>query len=57
MEEYKPHGYQRYVTDKMIELPYMGAWLDMGLGKTVCTTCRIFGCPSCWGLQSRGSPR
>ena len=37
MEEYKPHGYQRYVTDKMIELPYMGAWLDMGLGKTVCT--------------------
>ncbi|MBO5639137.1 MAG: DEAD/DEAH box helicase [Oscillospiraceae bacterium] len=37
MREYRPHGYQRYVTDKMIELPYMGAWLDMGLGKTVCT--------------------
>lgn len=37
MQKYKPHGYQRYVTDKMIELPYMGAWLDMGLGKTVCT--------------------
>lgn len=37
MREYKPHGYQRYVTEKMIELPYMGAWLDMGLGKTVCT--------------------
>lgn len=35
--EYKPHGYQQYVTDKMIELPFMGAWLDMGLGKTVCT--------------------
>ncbi len=37
MKEYKPHGYQQYVTDKMIELPFMGAWLDMGLGKTVCT--------------------
>lgn len=35
--EYKPHNYQQYVTEKMIELPYMGAWLDMGLGKTVCT--------------------
>lgn len=37
MSEYRPHGYQQYVTDKMIELPFMGAWLDMGLGKTVCT--------------------
>ena len=37
MKEYKPHGYQQYVTEKMIELPFMGAWLDMGLGKTVCT--------------------
>ena len=37
MREYKPHGYQKYVTEKMIELLYMGAWLDMGLGKTVCT--------------------
>ena len=35
--EYKPHNYQRYITDKMVELPCMGAWLDMGLGKTVCT--------------------
>lgn len=35
--EYKPHGYQQYVTQKMIELPFMGAWLDMGLGKTVIT--------------------
>ena len=25
------------MTEKMIELPFMGAWLDMGLGKTVCT--------------------
>ena len=35
--EYRPHRYQRYVTDKMIELPFMGAFLDMGLGKTVIT--------------------
>ena len=35
--EYKPHRYQRYVTDKMVEIPYMGAFLDMGLGKTVIT--------------------
>ena len=32
---YQPHGYQQYVKDKMIEIPYMGAFLDMGLGKTV----------------------
>ena len=37
MKDYIPHNYQRYVKDKMIELPYMGAWLDMGLGKTVIT--------------------
>lgn len=37
MKDYVPHGYQQYVKDKMIELPFMGAWLDMGLGKTVIT--------------------
>lgn len=37
MKDYVPHNYQQYVKDKMIELPYMGAWLDMGLGKTVIT--------------------
>ena len=40
--EFKPHNYQRYVTDKMIELPFMGAWLDMGLGKTVCTLTALY---------------
>ena len=35
--EYKPHRYQQYVMQKMIEIPFMGAWLDMGLGKTVIT--------------------
>ena len=42
MVEYRPHDYQRYVTDKMIELPFMGAWLDMGLGKTVCTLTALY---------------
>ena len=37
MRTYVPHGYQTYVADKMVELPFMGAWLDMGLGKTVIT--------------------
>ena len=37
MKDYVPHNYQQYVKDKMIELSYMGAWLDMGLGKTVIT--------------------
>lgn len=37
MKDYRPHGYQEYVTGKMIELPFMGAFLDMGLGKTVIT--------------------
>jgi SNF2 family DNA or RNA helicase len=37
MKDYIPHGYQQYVKEKMVELPFMGAWLDMGLGKTVIT--------------------
>lgn len=28
MKNYVPHGYQQYVKEKMIELPFMGAWLD-----------------------------
>ena len=37
VREYRPHGYQQYVTEKMIDIPFMGAFLDMGLGKTVIT--------------------
>ena len=37
MQRYEPHGYQQYVKNKMIEIPFMGAFLDMGLGKTVIT--------------------
>ena len=33
--EFLPHEYQRYCIDKIIELPRVGLFLDMGLGKTV----------------------
>lgn len=29
---FEPHGYQEYMIEKMIELPAVGAFLDMGLG-------------------------
>lgn len=32
---YFPHDYQKYCQDKIIEIPYIGLFLDMGLGKTV----------------------
>lgn len=36
-KEFKPHGYQAYGIQQMIDTPYIGAFLDMGLGKTVIT--------------------
>lgn len=35
--EFKPHDYQRHCIDKIIEIPKLGLFLDMGLGKTVTT--------------------
>lgn len=35
--KYSPHDYQRYATEKIIELPACGLFLAMGLGKTVST--------------------
>lgn len=35
--QYRPHGYQEYTTGKIIELSAVGAFLEMGLGKTVST--------------------
>ena len=35
--KYNPHDYQRYATEKIIELPACGLFLAMGLGKTVST--------------------
>ncbi len=36
-KDYIPYPYQQYTTQRMIDTPYLGAFLDMGLGKTVCT--------------------
>ena len=32
---FKPHDYQRYAIEKIIATPYVGLFLEMGLGKTV----------------------
>ena len=34
---YKPYPYQQYCYDAILRLPYIGLFLDMGLGKTVIT--------------------
>lgn len=31
---FKPHAYQRYCIDKILEIEKLGLFLDMGLGKT-----------------------
>ena len=36
-----PHSYQEHATSKILELPKVGLFLDMGLGKTVCTLTAI----------------
>lgn len=35
--EFRPHAYQQYCIDKILEIPKLGLFLDMGLGKTVTT--------------------
>lgn len=32
-----PHSYQKYAADRIVSDPYLGLFLDMGLGKTVIT--------------------
>lgn len=39
--DYKPHNYQLTATNKIIDEPYCGLFLDMGLGKTVSTLTAI----------------
>jgi len=38
---YNPHVYQTYTTNRILELPATGLFLDMGMGKTVCTLTAI----------------
>lgn len=35
--QYRPHQYQAYATERIIESKFIGLWLEMGLGKTVST--------------------
>lgn len=39
--KYIPHAYQQYAKDKLIELPEVALFLDLGLGKTVTTLTAI----------------
>lgn len=39
--QFNPHAYQQHCTDKIIELPELALWLDMGLGKSVITLTAI----------------
>lgn len=39
--KYIPHNYQEYAVNKILELPKVGLFLDMGLGKTVITLTAI----------------
>jgi SNF2 family DNA or RNA helicase len=36
-KQFKPYPYQQYCIDRIISDPYLGLFLDMGLGKTVIT--------------------
>lgn len=39
--EFQPHAYQQHCIDKILEIPKLGLFLDMGLGKTVTTLTAI----------------
>ena len=38
---FRPHGYQQYCINKILEIKKIGLFLDMGLGKTVTTLTAI----------------
>lgn len=35
--EFKAHAYQEYAINKILEQPAVGLFMDMGMGKTICT--------------------
>ena len=39
--EYKPHAYQAYATQRILDTPYIALLLELGLGKTVSTLTAI----------------
>lgn len=40
--EFKAHSYQEYAIHKILEQPSVGLFMDMGMGKTVCTLTAIW---------------
>lgn len=38
---FKPHPYQKYCIEQLLEKPALGLWVDMGLGKTIITLSAI----------------
>lgn len=42
MAQYNPWPYQQFCEDKIMELPNIGLFLDMGMGKTVLTLTALF---------------
>lgn len=42
MAEYTPWPYQQFCEDKIMELPSLGLFLDMGMGKTVLTLTALY---------------
>lgn len=42
MKQYTPWPYQQYCEDKILELPNLGLFLDMGMGKTVITLTALY---------------
>ena len=38
---FKPHPYQQYCFDQVVNKPALGLFLDMGLGKTIITLMAI----------------
>lgn len=38
---FKPHSYQEFAIKKILELPALALFLDMGLGKTACSLIAI----------------
>jgi SNF2 family DNA or RNA helicase len=39
--KFKPHNYQKFLIEKLIKKPKLALFVDMGLGKTVCTLTAI----------------
>ena len=53
MAEFRPHPYQQYAIDRIVNEANVGLFLDMGLGKTVITLTAIDRLIHDWGIVRR----